>query len=385
MTFEEYRDRKYFSSLDGLRAICVLGTIALHSPDSRTFGWLGGGLGVTVFFILSGYLITTLALREERENGSISLAAFYVRRSFRILPIYYAVLGGQSLLILTGVAMRSSYDGFVRYLPSYLCYYQDLLLTWDIHNQSLRPTPFTHTWSLGVEEKFYLAWPALCFVLWRARPRSRLVGAAALVVGFAASRSIARLGLENKIWVFWSLVLSNYFPILLGCLLALLLDLPHVYRRLSLLGTGIGTGVIVSAFLTSHLVIPLLVYCPAEYVWWESLLAVGVITSLLTGGGWFARLLEASPLTMLGRLSYSVYLVHAMAQHLVHRLLNPGPGQPMRSIPGYILTCLVSAAAAYILAVTVERPCIALGRGWSRRLIENRERKLEAVPELAEA
>lgn len=74
MTFEEYRERKYFPALDGLRAVCAFGVVAQHMYDPDTLGWLNGWMGVDLFFVISGFIITTLALREERSNGSVPLS-----------------------------------------------------------------------------------------------------------------------------------------------------------------------------------------------------------------------------------------------------------------------------------------------------------------------
>src|SRR5437899_7858756 len=99
LTYEAGQERKYLPELDGLRAVSVLIVVSHHMHD-RVWSWLSGELGVTVFFVLSGYLITTLSLREESHRGSLSLTAFYVRRSFRIFPLYYIILAAYCVLIL---------------------------------------------------------------------------------------------------------------------------------------------------------------------------------------------------------------------------------------------------------------------------------------------
>ncbi len=124
--------------------------------------------GVAVFFVLSGYLITTLGLREIDERGSVSLRAFYTRRTLRIFPLHFYVLGVTCLLVFTcagepgKAALRSA-------LPDYLTYTGEY-------------APVAHfypSWSLGIEEKFYLLWPLLCFVALRRKPTARFAIAAA--------------------------------------------------------------------------------------------------------------------------------------------------------------------------------------------------------------
>ena len=91
MTFERYKARKRIKELDGLRAIAVLLVVTVHMHD-KVWTRLNGGLGVVIFFVLSGYLITMLALREEEARGGLDFTAFYIRRTFRIFPLYYVVL-----------------------------------------------------------------------------------------------------------------------------------------------------------------------------------------------------------------------------------------------------------------------------------------------------
>src|SRR5262245_54772713 len=99
-TYADYQRRKYLPELDGLRAISVLLVVSVHLHDFESvWKWLAGWQGVTVFFVLSGYLITTLALREEGQTGALSLGAFYVRRSLRIFPLYFLTLAAYCILI----------------------------------------------------------------------------------------------------------------------------------------------------------------------------------------------------------------------------------------------------------------------------------------------
>src|SRR5689334_6679488 len=98
-TYEAYRATRRFPALDGIRALCIMMVITVHMKD-QSWVWLSGALGVTVFFVLSGYLITMLALREEGDRGRLSMRAFYVRRTGRILPPYAVILALHCVLIL---------------------------------------------------------------------------------------------------------------------------------------------------------------------------------------------------------------------------------------------------------------------------------------------
>src|SRR5665213_2363630 len=160
-------DRHRLPGLDGLRALSILLVILLHTIQRRSvthavpfvaYVFSNGGMGVLIFFVISGYLITTLLLREREKTGSISLKRFYIRRAFRIFPPLYtyiafiAVLGAASRLagvnareIITGLTLTRNYAHGV-----YL---------WA----------FEHFWSLCIEEQFYLLWPGLvvfCLARW---------------------------------------------------------------------------------------------------------------------------------------------------------------------------------------------------------------------------
>jgi len=151
-TFEEYRKLKYFDSLDGVRAVGVILVIFSHY-GGEGFKWLSGWLGVDMFFVLSGFLITTLLLREQEKNDRVSLRNFYLRRIFRIVPVYYLILAITSFqaYALGNEAWREMKEA----LPYYATFLneQQLQLQW----------PWRLTWTIGIEWKFYLVWPVIAF------------------------------------------------------------------------------------------------------------------------------------------------------------------------------------------------------------------------------
>src|SRR2546421_11926841 len=151
LTYDEYRSLKYFPALDAMRAYGMLMVVSAHMDDT-IWGWIGADKGLTFFFVMSGFLITTLLLREEELRGKISLSAFYIRRICRIFPLYYLVLVSYIVLIL-GMGFESAQKAanLKWALPYYFFYANEF----TIHR---RPgeMPFGQSWSLGVEEKFYL-------------------------------------------------------------------------------------------------------------------------------------------------------------------------------------------------------------------------------------
>jgi peptidoglycan/LPS O-acetylase OafA/YrhL len=148
-------------SLDGLRALSIFLVVSLHtlqrySIDHRVaWGWyalFNGACGVEIFFVISGFLITSLLLQEQRKRGAFSLSGFYLRRAFRILPPLYFYIGFVVLLGIGGRITLNRSD-----IVSSLFFF---------HNFSRDATmwPLEHLWSISVEEQFYLIWPFILFI-----------------------------------------------------------------------------------------------------------------------------------------------------------------------------------------------------------------------------
>lgn len=154
----------YVPGLDGLRALAVIAVITYHANRE----WLGGGfLGVEVFFVISGYLITLLLIAERERNGSVSLGNFWVRRARRLLPALFTLLIGT----ITYCALfnrdrlgrlRGDVIGGVFYVSNWF-----QVWTGSSYTSNAEFAPLRHLWSLAVEEQFYIIWPIVMFVLLR--------------------------------------------------------------------------------------------------------------------------------------------------------------------------------------------------------------------------
>jgi len=186
-----FRARKYFGEIDGLRAFAIAAVAWNHSghgPDN-----FGHGLGVVLFFVLSGFLITTLLLREESKTGTISLTGFYARRSLRIFPLYFSVLALYVVLVL--VVEKGSPEGrqFFSNLPYYLTFTANYFVTWEEGKRTI----FYFAWSLSAQEQFYTIWPVVVRYLrpWWA-PVAVMVGT--LVATEAVGRHGERVSLVLK-------------------------------------------------------------------------------------------------------------------------------------------------------------------------------------------
>ena len=154
----------HLSGLDGMRGIAVLGVLIFHADLMK-----GGYLGVDLFFVLSGFLITSLILSEWRKTGGLNLKGFWIRRSRRLLPALLMLLVGVAFycafLALPGELERIRADALATLL--YVANWRRIFSGQSYWAIFLTPSPLDHTWSLAIEEQFYLIWPFLVFVLLR--------------------------------------------------------------------------------------------------------------------------------------------------------------------------------------------------------------------------
>ena len=184
----------YRADIEGLRGVAVVLVVLFHAG---VWGMRGGFTGVDVFFVLSGYLITDLLVREVERTGTISFVQFYARRTRRLLPAAVLVLG---FTLLAGFFVFSPVEQG-RYIKSalatsmYLSNVQFLLNASQYFAADMTADPFLHTWSLAVEEQFYLVWPALILVgFGAALSRRRLTRLIA---------TVCLLTLAGCIWLTW--------------------------------------------------------------------------------------------------------------------------------------------------------------------------------------
>jgi peptidoglycan/LPS O-acetylase OafA/YrhL len=365
----EYLRRKYIPELDGLRALSVLLVITAHMyAVGPTWAILAGHRGVVLFFVLSGYLITTLALREEAQRGTVSLRAFYVRRTCRILPLYYLTLGVYCLIVygLPGSAhLRAPLSDA---LPCYLLYLQEIpFCLWRV--LSSRDLVFFHSWTLGAEEKFYLLWPLLAFVLWRGSPLLRLRGTLALAGGFAlVPLLLTPLGPGPEVV---GRMLFCYASLLAGCIVAVLLQDPHWFARLRVFGRPAWALVVLVVFLVAHLSTPWVAQPWLDVLNIAYTAAVAaLLVCMLVGDGILQQMLRLRPLVFVGQLSYGIYLIHMLALHAAARLIPLEKTAPLGNGLTFVAACLLSVGLAWVLRRAVESPCIEVGRRWSRRILE---------------
>jgi peptidoglycan/LPS O-acetylase OafA/YrhL len=298
--------------LEGLRAVAV-GLVLLYHAGVPEFH--GGYVGVDVFFVLSGFLITGLILRELRASGRIDLPQFYARRARRLLPAAAVALAGT--LVLSVIFLPSlrvpDVAGDAAAASLYVSNLRFAVQATDYLASDLAPSPLLHFWSLGVEEQFYLFWPALLLTVatignrLRLRGRERRIGRA--VVAVTGISFVVSLILTNvaQPWAFFSLP-ARAWELGLGALLAL--GASRLARLPRLTGAAL-----VAAGLALVTVSGLILEQWTPFPGTAALLPTGgaalVIAGGAAGGGTIpVRLLTAAPMRFFGRISYSLYLWH---------------------------------------------------------------------------
>ncbi|HEX8824759.1 MAG TPA: acyltransferase, partial [Archangium sp.] len=184
---QAFLNTKTFGALDGLRAFSILSVVLYHVAETHE-GLVGRlYLGVSLFFAISGFLITTLLLRERDKTGDISLKGFYARRSLRIFPLYYAVLGLYAALVFVSEKDPVVRGDFFSNLPAFLTYTSN----WFVPPAADKRVIFYFAWSLATEEQFYLLWPGVMRALRRA-------GAALFMTGLLAVSVWAPWAVETQ-------------------------------------------------------------------------------------------------------------------------------------------------------------------------------------------
>jgi peptidoglycan/LPS O-acetylase OafA/YrhL len=330
------------ASLDGLRALSIACVIIGHLLGLPYVG----NLGVRIFFVISGYLITRLLLDEERAGGGVSLWKFYVRRALRIFPPFY--------VYLLVVALCSAFGGTP---PSHSDYAHALTYTMNYVPVWRRAWIVGHLWSLGVEEQFYILWPAV-LLLTRAVRRATI--AVAVIVAALAARVLFHylvLPPSNL-----ALVLEAFPSVMdtlaIGCLMALTDERrPAWYLRfVSGYGFYLALAVLIAAgFLQGSLY--------DLYLVTLTNLSIGVVVDrcVRSRDGIAFRVLNQAAVVFIGQISYSLYLWQQpfVVPAIATRWVFPHGVPATARLPLNLILALLFALGSYFL---VERPSAKLRR-----------------------
>ncbi|CAN2196726.1 COG1835 Predicted acyltransferases [Candidatus Nanopelagicaceae bacterium] len=288
---------KKIGEIQGLRALAAILVLVFHAKFLP-----GGFVGVDIFYVISGFLITGLLLKELNSNGRISLKAFYLRRSKRLLPASFLVLFITAIVawLLLPPISRGSIG---RDLIATTLYVSNYLFAWwqnDYQNLNAVPSPFIHYWSLAVEEQFYLFWPIFIIALAKLKSsRKFLIGFwSVTIITFALGVWLTVLA---PIWAFYSLP-TRAWELSIGALIALLPRLQNQKRVVAIIGL---VALLVSTFWFSE---------ETAFPGFYALLPVLGTAALLSSiGNWPnpIKWLATNRISLwLGKISYPLYLWH---------------------------------------------------------------------------
>nr|WP_281428293.1 acyltransferase family protein [Actinoplanes hulinensis] len=340
--------------IEGMRAIAVTLVVLSHAGLS---GLAGGYVGVDVFFVISGFLITTLLLKELTRTGRISLATFYARRATRLLPASTVVL----LVTVTASWLWMPATRF-KSIAADAIYATFYGINWRLANEGVQylnadaePSPLQHFWSLAVEEQFYLVWPLLLliFALAWGKRRTPVIVTLVLVVAASLTVSITQTA-SSAPWAYFG-AHTRAWELAVGALIAVgaarLAGLPRALAA-ALTWAGLA-AVLVAAFLYDE-----------ETPFPGSAAALPVLgaAAIIAGGcaaprGGAVALLGTWPFQQIGKYSYSWYLWHWPVLMIVPHMLDVEPNIPLNL--GLSAGALVLAIGSYHL---VENP--ARNQSW---------------------
>jgi peptidoglycan/LPS O-acetylase OafA/YrhL len=353
----------YIPAIGGIRAISILMVIFYHLKGSGALGkwniptplaiFVDGNFAVNIFFVISGFLITTLLLEEEARFGAISLRDFYLRRIFRIFPAYYFVLLVYFILQLFSV-LYFTHQSWLSSIFYYKYFEQGKV---DIET--------IHFWSLSIEEQFYLIWPGV-FLL---SGKFRVYFAAGIILLVFVCRSLGYFAPANfQLFSSWSFIFQRVDAIMIGCLLAMYKTVisnrlkkfyrwrPAPFILLAFLGCS---AYVMKWNLRWHLHLDLLLVplggASVISTTTDILIALLLLYSISVRNGW-SGFLNSPVMNFIGRLSYSLYLWQQLF------LLSDKIG-PLGVFPLNLLCTLLAALFSYYI---IERPFLRLKSGFER-------------------
>jgi peptidoglycan/LPS O-acetylase OafA/YrhL len=352
--------KKHVPALDGLRGLAVLAVVLFHQQGVLR----GGYLGVDLFFVLSGFLITSLLVAERERTGAIDLKHFWIRRARRLLPALLALFPALALYART-LAQKTELPGLRADALATLAYvanWRAIFARRSYWEMFTAPSPLEHTWSLAIEEQFYVVWPLLIaggFALSRGRTRPLLHATIGLAVASALAMAILYDGTDTtRVYLGTD---TRGASILFGAALALsgfTATRVAEHRAFDLLGVvalaGLGWAFVALEGEADFLY--------RGGFWLAELAALVLITCAVARPlGLVARWLAFAPLRALGTISYGVYLWHWPVDVVL--------SEERVRVPGLALFALrvgVTLAIAVVSYRFLERPIRERGLGVAR-------------------
>lgn len=305
--------RRYISGLDGLRAISVLAVILYHLHIK----WIDGGfLGVTVFFVLSGYLITDLLVNEFEQNGKIDFKMFWIKRFRRLLPaltVMLIVIGAWITLF-----QRSFLHGLRGEILAAFTYISNWYYVFQEHSYFTKfapPSPLQHMWSLAVEEQFYIIWPVLMLLALKFVPSKGKLAVLILLLSFVSTEAMAFMFTPNEdpSRVYFGTD-TRAFSILLGAALAIVWPSAKLSANVtSDLKRTLNIAGILS--LLALLLMMVVIQEDGSFLYYGGMYLASAVTAVLIAvivhpASSIGKLFSFKPLLWIGARSYGIYIWH---------------------------------------------------------------------------
>lgn len=363
------RGLSYIPGLDGIRALAVLAVLLYHADVS----WMPGGfLGVDMFFVLSGFLITSIVLTELERTGRLNFKQFYLRRARRLLPALFLVLALAAVLaavLATDAAANVRRDilGALTYTTNWVYIFTEQ----SYFEATGRPPMLQHLWSLAVEEQFYLIWPAIAVLAWRGGGRHRvrdwaLIGALvstlimvvlSLMNGYPETSDGSRVYFGTD---------SHAMGLLIGAALATV----YLPTRLKTdLAAGAKAILNASGFAALGLVLLIMMntHSNASWLYWGGFLVFSILVAVIIAvashpASVLGTVLATQPMRYIGQRSYGLYLFHWP----VFLVLRPELDVPLEGLSNFLLRMGITFGLAELSYRYVEMPIRrgALGEAW---------------------
>ena len=350
----------YRPALDGLRGLAILLVVPFN------FGWSlpGGYIGVDVFFVLSGFLITSLLLEEWSAKGGIAFGAFYMRRALRLLPALLFLLLALSLASTLLISRENARENYVASLAA-LFYVGNWVMALGQGRHYELMGALAHTWSLSVEEQFYLIWPpVLALILSRGGGVRNVARLAAIGVLGAAVWRVVLVGSGAHPLRIYAGTDTRADALLMGCLMAALFYLGLFDRSWIRRAAPWISWMALLSILSCALLLPPNSNLTMERVGFPlvAVLVALLLTSLLADpAGTVGRVFSWEPMVAVGRVSYGMYLWHYVVAAFLteERLGIPSSGVQIARVAG-------TAAAVVFSWYAIERPALRLKKRWTR-------------------
>jgi peptidoglycan/LPS O-acetylase OafA/YrhL len=352
ISLSENLRKKKIPKLDALRAVSALIVVLYHFG----FAFFPAGAGVMVFFVISGFLITWLLLEEFDKTGRVSLGHFYFRRAFRIFPAFYVFWAVTvcALVVRHGHILWGQVVATFFYVGNY---YQGL--------NHYPETGFSHAWSLGVEEQYYLLWPALVMLLARYPQRLLRVTCWAILLVWIYRNVLQFAGVpEEYIYTAFDTRIDH---LLVGCVVAISLRYGYFARFCTIVCARAGYMLLSFGALvlsTAAGGVGGTTYRDTVGFIVDPVLVAVLMTQLLASRGRWLAWMDSAPLVYLGTISYSTYLYHKLAAGIVAKATGGLPAT-IQIVAGLAATFVAASISYY----AVEKPFLRL-----RGQIENRRR-----------